>query len=530
VLTDSMSSRLVIAPTRRGAVRTLLIVLVAGVAVVVAGVGAVSMQSGSSSDDGAVDLHRVASESFDIKIIATGELEALKQTELRCELENAVSITDLVDEGARVMAGDVLVELNAESIKTSIEDELLKVETARSDLVAAENGYEIQVNENDAALRQAQLKLDLAQIELRKWEEGDLVKKIEDLNLAIDQAERRLEQRKEAFEQSQRLFDRGFLASDQLKNDEIAYIDSQAALKTAKSNKWVYETFEMDKRRKQLTSDVEEAEAQLDRVQRQNASRLANKEADRTNKRRQLQIREERLAKLREQLERSVVVAPTDGLVVYGSTAQQSRRGWSNDGPLQIGRTVRPNELLIVLPNTQQMVASVRVHEANAGRITPGQKATLRIDAMRDRVFTAEVMEIGVLAESGGWRDPNLREYTVKLLLAETNGAELLKPSMRCEAEIVVDSVEDAIAVPAQAVFREGRSSFVYMQQGARYQRTAVKVGRRSTLFAEIRNGVAPGDRVLLREPAPGELMRDDAVDDALAAGEKAGGAQAASF
>jgi len=172
----------------------------------------------------------------------------------------------------------------------------------------------------------------------------------------------------------------------------------------------------------------------------------------------------------------------------------------------------------------------VRVHEANAGRITPGQKATLRIDAMRDRVFTAEVMEIGVLAESGGWRDPNLREYTVKLLLAETNGAELLKPSMRCEAEIVVDSVEDAIAVPAQAVFREGRSSFVYMQQGARYQRTAVKVGRRSTLFAEIRNGVAPGDRVLLREPAPGELMRDDAVDDALAAGEKAGGAQAASF
>lgn len=528
--TPMTSDRLDIAPNRRGAIRTLVMVFIAAGAVVAAGVGAVSMVGNGSDADEALDLHRVASETFDIKIIATGELEALNQTELRSELENQASITNLVDEGARVKSGDILVELNAESIKTSIEDELLKVETARSDLVAAENGYEIQVNENDAALRKAQLKLDLAQIELRKWEEGDLVKRIEDLNLAIDQAVRRLEQRKEAYEQSQRLYDRGFLASDQLKNDEIAYIDSQAALKTAKSNKWVYETFEMDKRRKQLTSDVEEAEAELERVRRQNASRLANKEADRTNKRRQLQIREERLAKLNEQLERSVVRAPTEGLVVYGSTAQQSRRGWSNDGPLQIGRTVRPNELLIVLPNTQQMVASVRVHEANAGRIAPGQRATLRVDAMRDRVFSAEVLEIGVLAESGGWRDPNLREYTVKLLIDESNGAELLKPSMRCEAEIVVDSVEDAVAVPAQAVFRDGRTNFVYTQQGARFQRTPVRVGRRSSLFAEIRDGVTAGDRVLLREPAPGELVRESASDEVLAAGEDTGAAHAASF
>ncbi len=532
MVTPKTSNRRAIKPMRRGSARTLLLMLVAGIAVVAAGVGAVSMTSGSGAATTAIDLHRVSEQTFEIKIVATGELEALEQTELRSELESSVSITQLIEEGTRVSEGDILVELNAESIKTSIEDELLKVETARSDLVAAENGYEIQVNENDASLRKAELKLDLAQIELRKWEEGDLVKKLEDLDLAIDQAERRLEQRKEAYEQSQRLFDRGFLASDQLKNDEIAYIDSQAALKTAKSNKWVYETFEMDKQRKKLTSDVEEAEAEVDRVLRQNASRLANKEADRTNKRRQLQIREERLAKLNEQLECSVVRAPTEGLVVYGSTAQQSRRGWSSDGPLQIGRTVRPNELLIVLPNTQQMVASVRVHEANAGRIKPGQRATLRVDAIRDLAFTAEVMEIGVLAESGGWRDPNLREYTVKLLIEDAAAVQALKPSMRCEAEIIVDQVEDAIAVPAQAVFREGRISFVHTQQGdRRYERTPVKVGRRSSLFAEILSGVEPGDRVLLREPAPGELLRKNAQEEeTLAAGENTNAPQASSF
>lgn len=506
--TDALPSRL--AP-RRAFGRTLMIGTVTALALVGVGVGAMSLGGGGGSSSGPLDLHQVGEMSFDVEIIASGELEALRQTEIRSELESPATITNLVEEGSRVRAGDMLVQFNAESIKTSIEDELLKVETAKSDLIAAENGYEIQVNENEAELRRAQLKLDLAQIELRKWEEGDLVKKLEDLNLSIDQAQRRLVQRKEAFEQSQKLFERGFLASDQLKNDEISYIDAQASLKTARSNKWVYETFELEKTRKQLTSDVEEAVAELERVQRQNVSRLASKAADLTNRQRQLQIREERLAKLNEQLDRASVMAPSEGLVVYGTTAERSRRGWSSDGPMQIGQTIRPNELIVVLPDTSSMVASVRVHEANAGRIRPGQKALIKIDAIRDQVFSGVVTEIGVLAESGGWRDPNLREYTVKLVISETNSGQLLKPSMRCEAEIIVDNVEDVIAVPAQAVFRDGGDTFVYTPASGKYERTAVNVGRRSTRFAEITGGLEPGTRVLLREPGPGEVVRDRA-------------------
>ncbi len=489
--------------------------LIGAVALVGAAVGAISMTNGDRGTSDQVDLHNVSSISFDIEVIASGELEALRQTEIRSELESEATITELVEEGTLVKKGDLLVQFNTESIEKNIEDELLKVETAKSDLVAAENGYEIQINENEANLRQARLKLDLAEIELRKWEEGDLVKRLEELSLAIEQAERRLSQRKEAYEQSQKLYDRGFLASDQLKNDEINYIDAQANLKTARSNEWVYKTFEMEKRRKQLTSDVEEARAALDRVRRQNASRLASKEADLTNRRRQLAIREERLAKQREQFEMATVRAPTDGLVVYGSTAERSRRGWGNDGPMQIGQTIRPNELIVVLPDTSQMVASVRVHESNAGRIKPGQRAMVKVDAIRDAVFPAEVLEIGVLAESGGWRDPNLREYTVKLLLAESNAGEKLKPSMRCESEIVIDRVEDSLAVPSQAVFRDGGSTFVYTPEGGKFKRTPVDVGRRSTRFSEITAGVTPGARVLLREPTTGEILRDRRAEPA---------------
>ena len=176
------------------------------------------------------------------------------------------------------------------------------------------------------------------------------------------------------------------------------------------------------------------------------------------------------LAKIDRQLAAATSVAPTDGLVVYATSFGRGRgkimRG--GDRPIQIGRTVRPNETIMALPATGQMVASVRVHESVAGRLRPGQKATVRIDALQNRTLPGRVESIGVLAESDGWRDPNLREYTVKVALDVDNSGQELKPSMRCEAEIVLGSVEDTLAVPMQAVFREGPVAFVYTPRGGR--------------------------------------------------------------
>src|SRR5262245_3774787 len=91
--------------------------------------------------------------------------------------------------------------------------------------------------------------------------------------------------------------------------------------------------------------------------------------------------------------------------------------GWGGEGPLQIGRQVHPNELLIVLPDTSVMLASVQVHESLASRIKPGLRATVKVEAAGGKTYNGTVESIGVLAESGGWRDPNLREYRVKIAL-----------------------------------------------------------------------------------------------------------------
>jgi len=508
-------------PTRRRAGATSLTVVVVAVLVAVAIGGYLMTRSDdASAATTSADVHVVEPTSFNIAIVASGELEARNQTEIRSRVDRQGLITFVVPEGSRVKKGDLLVELASDEIEAEIEEDTLQVESARSELIAAENALEIQKNENDAALRQARLKLELAQIELKKWQEGDLVKRRQELDLNIEKADRNLELFDEQYRQTKDLFDRGFESKDRLKEDEIRFIEAQAEVKRARLSKEVFEEYEFVQIQKQLTSDVNEAEAELSRVKQQNASRLASKEADLTNRRRQLAIREERLAEEQRQLAATKMYAPTDGLVVYATSVgdERGRSMMGGDGPLQIGRNVRPNELLIILPDTSKMVASVKVHESNAGRVSPGQPATIKIDAMPNRVFTGTVDSISVLAAGGGWRDPNLREYTVKVVIDGDNANRDLKPSMRADAEIRLGRVEDVLTVPVQAVFRAGEVAYVYEKQGDRYVRTPVRIGRRSTTEAEVVAGLEGGERVLLREPRPGEVIDRPFSPEALAA------------
>jgi len=504
---------------RRGSATSLTVVLlVVALAITVAGFLMSRSSDAKSASAGAADLHLVEPTSFDISVIASGELEAQQQTEIRSRVEGQATITYVAPEGSRVQEGDLLVEFNADEIEAEIEEDQLQVESSRSELIAAENALEIQKSENEAALRQARLKVELAELELKKWEEGDLIKRRQELYLDIEKAERNLELYEEQYNQTKDLYERGFESKDTLKSDEIRFIEAQAEIKRARLAQEVFEEYEYVQTQKQLTSDVEEARAELERVKQQNASRLASAEADRTNRRRQLSIREERLAEEQRQLEATKMYAPTDGLVVYATSVGDERgRSMGGDGPLQIGRTVRNNELLIILPDTRKMRASVRVHESNAGRVEPGQEATVKIDALSNRVFHGEVESISVLAASGGWRDPNLREYTVKVLLEGENADRELKPGMRADADIRIGRVENALTVPAQAVFREGEIAYVYVKRGSKYARKPVKLGRRSSTQAEITLGLEGGEQVLLREPRPGEAIDEPFSEEQLA-------------
>eukprot|EP01026_Neomeris_dumetosa_P076424 TRINITY_DN82070_c0_g1_i5.p1 TRINITY_DN82070_c0_g1~~TRINITY_DN82070_c0_g1_i5.p1 ORF type:complete len:179 (-),score=19.17 TRINITY_DN82070_c0_g1_i5:100-636(-) len=161
------------------------------------------------------------------------------------------------------------------------------------------------------------------------------------------------------------------------------------------------------------------------------------------------------------------------------------------------------------------MIATVNVHESLAGRVRPNQRANIRVEAV-DQTFTGTVLSIGVLAETGGWRDPNRREYKVRIALDAQPGTENLKPSMRVDATIYLDRADQVIAAPIEAVFSEGPVQFVYLKSGDRVYRRPIRLGKRSDLYAAIQAGLNEGDAVLVREPRAGEIDVEPWDEDEL--------------
>jgi HlyD family secretion protein len=494
---------------RRGGTTFLLLGVLAAIAV---GLGLVVMLGGGDDDPDAAanrtaDVFRVAEGSFNITIPASGELAALHQVEIRSPIEGSAVITFIVPEGIRVHAGDTLIEFAQEELRSELKDEELEVLEAEKELAAAHSAVLIQEMENASLLSQAEVDVRLAELALEQWEKGEYEATKKELELQVETTRQNRDRVREKYQQSILLAEKGFISKDELKQDEIELIELEANLVIAELDLQTYLEYQVQIDRAEKESAVARAKEELERVKQQNQAELESALGDQETAGEQLAIRQERRDDDARQLERSIVTAPQDGMVVYASSLQSSGwRGESNQPP-QIGTEVRQNDLIMLLPDVSQMIASVMVHESLSGRIAPGQRATVVADALTARSIRGTVLSIGVLAQTGNnWRDPNRRDYTVKILLEDVTDLGL-KPSMRCRAEILLDRVTDAVYVPIQAVHHQGPQSYVYVRQGSGYAQRAVKIGRSSELNWEILEGVEPGERVLLREPEPAEVV-----------------------
>ncbi len=449
------------------------------------------------------ELYEVVTGSFDITVPTSGELAAEKQIRIHNHLESGATIFELVDEGTHVAEGDVLLKLNDEKIRDNIRNSELSVTAASNDLQSAQASLAISEKKRDSELAVKQLDIDLATLALRAWQEGEVVAKRQDLNLALQTADKNYQRLLKKHESSIKLYEQKFLSKDELDQDEITVLNAEATLKKAQLDIDVYEqyTYKQDKQKKEsdLQQSTDEHERAVDRL----ASEIKRSKANIDAKENQLNSYQEKLEKQMDQLEKCVVLSPASGMVVYASS--MGRYGEDRE-TLAVGRNLYRNELLMTIPDTSNMIARVKVNEALSGLITKGQRSVVVCDAFPENIYTGSVLSVGVLAEGGGWRDPNRRDYTVEIKLDNTVGSSL-KPSMRCSAEIFVEKVTDVLFVPIHAVHRDGGVVWVWVQQDGGFAQKPISIGPFSESYASIESGLQSGDVVLLREPAVSQVV-----------------------
>ena len=148
---------------------------------------------------------------------------------------------------------------------------------------------------------------------------------------------------------------------------------------------------------------------------------------------------------------------------------------------------------------TVWLVADVR--EVDAPLVEVGQEIEVRVLAFPGRIFAAKLTSVGSAV------DPVTHRVPVRATIENADGK--LKPQMFATFSIITSGESAALAVPEEAVVREGEAARVWVVQGANdLASREIRTGRINNGMVEVLDGLKPGDKVVTR----GSLFIDRAA------------------
>jgi HlyD family secretion protein len=194
------------------------------------------------------------------------------------------------------------------------------------------------------------------------------------------------------------------------------------------------------------------------------------------------------------QIDTMVLKAKTGGYVAVQQNSNQNMLYYGQQLPeFQVGDAARGGQAVAQIPDMSNWEVSASIPELDRGHLDPGQKVTIRAAAIPGHEFRGHVKSLG--GTSGSAWD---RRFECRIALDET-GPEL-RPGMTSNILITVESLDDALWIPSQALFESDGRAFVYVQTPQGFASRDVKLIRRSESQAVI-TGLAEGDPVALSNP-----------------------------
>ena len=327
--------------------------------------------------------------------------------------------------------------------------------------------------------------------------DGEAKQKLRKFEDDLQTAQKDLGQAKATFEGTQRLYEKQFVAKNELVKDQLALDSAELKVQTAETDRALFLKYDFSKTAEKSLSDYTEAVRELDKARRVAISKLAQARAKLKSAQGQYVVQTRQLKDLKDQLAKCTIRAKKTGLVVYGGSGDNY---YGNQDPIREGATVRERQSIITIPDMTRMSVSVKIHESYIKKIKKGQKARITVDAFPDSVLDGEVTKVGVLPDSQDrYLNPDLKVYNTVITISGTN--DWVKPGMSARVEILVNKLNDVIYVPVQAISPGDGKQICYVAGSFKPERREVEIGDFNDEFIEIKHGLKEGERVLLRLP-----------------------------
>jgi HlyD family secretion protein len=211
------------------------------------------------------------------------------------------------------------------------------------------------------------------------------------------------------------------------------------------------------------------------------------------------QIESDRLNRLERMVANCTLRAPHEGIVVYSLGSGDMFRPPTTT--IQEGATVREGQSIFELPDDNKMRVKARVNESKVGLIQAGQKATIRIDAFPEKTLIGTVTEVTAIPAPANGPSSDIKVYFANVSI-DSGGFDGLRPGLSAEVSFFVDSHRDSTRVPLQSIRWVNSVPYAAVataQDGSTYRWQSVEVGLMNETYAEILEGLKPGDKVVAR-------------------------------
>lgn len=447
-----------------------------------------------------------------ININESGTIQAREQEIITSEVEGQTTLIFLVEEGTRVREGDLLAELDASTLQDSLVEQQIRVQNSEAAFIRARETLEVTKNKSESDISLADLEYRFAIEDLGQYREGKYKQELMEAVSKIQLAREELVVASNRLVWSEKLHDENYLSKSDRDADKLALNRADLDLILAEEDKKLLENFTHKRQIAQLESDVDQKKQALARAKLEATADLVQGEAELKAKEAEWRQQQSREKKIIEQIAKTKIVAPRDGLVVYATSAKASWRG--NSEPLEAGQTVRERQELIYLPTADDMIAILQIHESSLDKLKIGLPVVITVDALREGSrFTGKVSRIAPLPDAASmWMNPDLKVYRTEV---QIDGRQpTLRTGMSCMAEILVERHSDAVFVPVQAVLRVNGEPTVYVRKRGRFNPRPIKVGLDNGSMIHVLSGIDAGHQVLLTPPLADAATSEESESD----------------
>jgi HlyD family secretion protein len=427
-----------------------------------------------------------------VSILQSGELEPRSSKDIVNEVSGNAKIVYIVEHGAEVTNGQVLVELESADLEERYLQQQQAVTTAEADLRLAEEELEITKLQHNSDKESAVLKVELAEMALRKYVEAEYPQQENVANSDIKLAEQELEQARSELDGTQDLYDKGYANLQDLKSAQFNVDRREITVENKKADLDILQKYTSIESGKGLTNDVSRAKSELERLVKSYEAEMSRSDARIGAQKTNLEIERSQLETRKRELGHTTIKADFKGQVFYPNSSNNRRQP-----QIETGASVDYRQKILSFPDLSAWNLKVGIPEALVEKVSKGQEALATVEASSGIVLKGHITQVSAVPDNQDFLSTGVKTYTI-VIAVESIVTDKLKPGMSTKVEIVTDRLDNVLQVPIQSVVSKGNKHYVYIINRKRKELRPIEIGKSNNQFIEVTSGLKEGEEILL--------------------------------